>query len=353
MIVLLGATGVTGKLVAKELMQANVPVRLAGRDENALKAIAGNSQFETKIIDLENPATIRDALAGANVAINCVGPFTKYGMTVAKEVVKAGVHYLDTTGEQAFISQIFGELGEKALRQKICLVPACAFEYAIADTLAAFAELAHPHVDSIEIIYRVKGGATSVGTRKSLLKQMEHPWFRLFAGQLKEIHFVPFSRDLESTRDKPRMLVEFPGGEALLFPLHLRVRSVKSFMRLPGRFRQPPLPIPTALVRAAFVFPITGALISTAATKQGAPQDDQLDQTSARVTCTARGLKGSATFSATVQNPYLVTAVIIAQIATKIAKEGAGIAGPCSPSMVAGPEFIREITKARGVDWSP
>src|SRR5262249_28489036 len=122
MIVLFGATGVTGKLIAKELIAARVPLRLAGRDESALKTVAAKSSCDIKKIDLENPETLETALDGGSVVISCIGPFSKYGLPVAKATVKAGAHYLDTTGEQTFISQIFEELGEKALKQKICLV---------------------------------------------------------------------------------------------------------------------------------------------------------------------------------------------------------------------------------------
>jgi short subunit dehydrogenase-like uncharacterized protein len=351
MIVLFGATGVTGKLIAKELIKANVPVRLVGRDERALKAIAGQSNFEIKTIDLQRPDTIKDALDGATVAINCVGPFGRYGLPIAKAVVKAGAHYLDTTGEQDFISQLFGELGEKALKQKVCLAPACAFEYAIADTLSAFAELANPGTDSIDIVYRVKGASTSVGTRRSVLKQLECPSFRLSSGQLKEINFIPIVRDHSALRQDPRMLIEFPGGEALLLPLHLRVRSVRSFMRLPRTFPRIPFVFPTALLRATAIFPLTGALLATTMTKEGPPSDEELNKATASVTCTARSITGSAICTANTQNPYLVSAVIISQLAIKLLKGGTDIAGACSPSMVAGPEFIREVTKNRGVEW--
>jgi short subunit dehydrogenase-like uncharacterized protein len=351
MIVLFGATGVTGKLIAKELIAARVPLRLAGRDENALKTVAAKSGCEIGTIDLENPDTLQAALEGASVVISCIGPFSKYGLPVARATVKAGAHYLDTTGEQAFISQIFEELGDKALKQKTCLVPACAFEYAISDTLAAFAELELPEIDSIELVYRAKGAATSIGTRRSILKMLEHPWFRLSSGQLQEIHFIPVIRDRTANREDPRMLIEFPGGESVLLPLHLRVRSVRSFMQLPRDFPKFQFFLPAAIIRATALFPITGALMAMSLTKEPSPGEEALDRTSASVTCTARSIRGSTTVSANAQNPYMLTAIINSQIAMKLLKSGAGTSGPCSPSMVAGPEFIREVTKNRGVDW--
>jgi len=351
MIVLFGATGVTGKLVANELQRAGKPVRIVGRDAKKLQEMATGTNFDVMVIDLQKPGTIQAALAKASVLINCIGPFSEHSIPIVKAAVEANLHYLDTTGEQVFIKRIFEEFGGIARSKRLCLVPACAFEYAIADTLASFAASANPEAETFDFLYRVKGGATSLGTRKSVLKQLEYSPLRLNSGKLQAIHFISFSVDPAVPIEEQRLTVEFPGGEALLLPLHTRAKDVRSYMQLSKKLPRHSFSIPAMLFRAAALFPLTGAFFAAALTKEGNPTYEELERVTCSVTCTARNTTTSAISSASARDPYGVTAVIVSQVALKLLQGNISDFGPCAPSMVAGADFIRKETEKRGVDW--
>ncbi len=350
MIVVFGATGLTGKMVVKEVLAAGGAVRVAVRDQTKMD-ISSLPQIDVFGIDLEQPKTIKAALQGATVAINCIGPFTKFGMPLAQVIVNEGIHYVDTTGEQIYIKMLFEQIGARAKAKHVCLAPACAFEYAIADTLAALATSKLGECDRFEFTYKVRGAATSLGTRRSILKQLEHPWFRLENGQLCEIRTISVSMVAAKDSNRLKRFIEFPGGEALLLPLHNRTRFVKSIMQISSDFPILPFPLPTALLRTAAAFPITGALMAAAMTKDPNPTAEALDQVSAEIICIAKQGDKQVQTSAIVANPYAVTAVIAASLARQLQEGASNHSGPCSPSMISGANFIREITESRGVEW--
>src|SRR5215470_1591699 len=110
MITVLAATGFTGKLVCKELVARNLEFRIAGRDGGKLCALAaslGRPGMQTAVVDVLKPETYPPALEAARVLINCAGPFTDLGIPVVQAAAERGIHYLDTTGEQHFIKQVY------------------------------------------------------------------------------------------------------------------------------------------------------------------------------------------------------------------------------------------------------
>src|SRR5439155_19871963 len=128
MIVLVGATGFTGRLVARAIRRRKLPLAIAGRDAGKLGALAEElGAVEVRVCDIAQPASIERALAGARVCVSCAGPFLKLGEPVVAACAARGVHYLDTTGEEPFVRLVFEKYGDA----KAGLVPAFAFEVAI------------------------------------------------------------------------------------------------------------------------------------------------------------------------------------------------------------------------------
>ena len=65
---------------------------------------------------VDDGPSLRALVDGADVLINCAGPFTYAGEPVVRAAVDAGVHYVDSTGEQSFMRMVFDRYGPDAER---------------------------------------------------------------------------------------------------------------------------------------------------------------------------------------------------------------------------------------------
>lgn len=74
-ILLYGATGFTGTLIAKEAKNRGLDIVLSGRDETKLKSLSEKTGFDYKVIMLDKNESIKKGLRGINVVINIAGPF--------------------------------------------------------------------------------------------------------------------------------------------------------------------------------------------------------------------------------------------------------------------------------------
>lgn len=95
----LGATGRTGRAVAKRLDAAGISPVLVGRDrdrlERAAAELGGTSRLLVGLFDSTLTALRHDAPA---VVINTVGPFTTTATTVARACAPE-THYVDVANE--------------------------------------------------------------------------------------------------------------------------------------------------------------------------------------------------------------------------------------------------------------
>src|SRR5580704_2083989 len=117
-IVLWGATGYTGRLVTDELVRIGERPVLAGRDGSRLRQLSDSHDgLETAVADVERSESIRKLLEPGDVLVSTVGPFTLYGKAALDAALDAGAHYLDSTGEPAFMREVFSVAGPVAERR--------------------------------------------------------------------------------------------------------------------------------------------------------------------------------------------------------------------------------------------
>jgi short subunit dehydrogenase-like uncharacterized protein len=108
---LFGATGFTGKLVAKYLAE-NAPegtrIGLAGRSEEKLAAVgselpAAAAGWPLIVADKSDAESLRKLAEGTTAVVTTVGPYAKGGLALVEACARAGTHYADLAGEVLFI----------------------------------------------------------------------------------------------------------------------------------------------------------------------------------------------------------------------------------------------------------
>ena len=137
-IVILGASGFTGKQVLKEALKFlnNFnSLAIAGRDPSKLAqalnwAARPNPPPPIPILaaDTADAASLRDLCGRARLLLNCVGPFRLHGEPVVAACVAAGCDYLDITGETEFMERVEREYHAQAVKNETLVVSACGFD---------------------------------------------------------------------------------------------------------------------------------------------------------------------------------------------------------------------------------
>ena len=98
-VVLYGASGYTGRLVAAELRRREVEHVLSGRDLAKLEPLGAEHGAPVRAVPLDDEPGLRALLADASAVINCAGPFALAGDALVRAAVDSGTHYVDSTGE--------------------------------------------------------------------------------------------------------------------------------------------------------------------------------------------------------------------------------------------------------------
>jgi short subunit dehydrogenase-like uncharacterized protein len=157
-----GASGHTGRLVVAELVRRKLDVVLVGRSLARLREVG---PYETRVAPL---GSLADAFTGCEVVINCVAPFVRYGAPVVRAAVAAGAHYLDISGEQGYIKEIFDTFGSQAQAAGVAVVPMVNDGGGLADLLVSL--LAGDSASEIVIAHRITGsGGMSRGSGRTAL----------------------------------------------------------------------------------------------------------------------------------------------------------------------------------------
>ena len=130
-ILLYGATGYTGRLIASELRlraqesHNGFHIILAGRRGDDVKSLAANLGFDARVFCL-GVDQLSLHLRDVNVTINAAGPFAATRATLALAALAAGSHYLDINGEPDVYYDLT-ELDQSAALAQRAILSGCGF----------------------------------------------------------------------------------------------------------------------------------------------------------------------------------------------------------------------------------
>lgn len=136
-IVVYGATGYTGKLVAEYLNSqygpdGDVSWALAGRSQAKLEAVRDDLGISGKIpllvADASDPASVASMVERAAVVITTVGPYQLYGSDLVAACAAAGTDYVDLCGEPNWMKEMIDAHSETARASGARIVFSCGFD---------------------------------------------------------------------------------------------------------------------------------------------------------------------------------------------------------------------------------
>lgn len=167
MIMIYGANGYSGRLIADEALRRGIRPVLAGRGEGVL-ALAEALGLKVRRFGLSAPD-----LSGISVVLNAAGPYGVTGPALAEAAIAAGAHYLDLSGEYPEHEGLAG-LSEAAGRAGVMLLPGVGFGVVPTDCAAVLAAQGLGQIERLVIAYETRGGA-SRGTLETVLPALHMP----------------------------------------------------------------------------------------------------------------------------------------------------------------------------------
>jgi short subunit dehydrogenase-like uncharacterized protein len=242
-IVIFGATGYTGRLVAERLVAQGVKPVLAGRTLSRLNELAERlGGLEVVRADVYRQNTVFDLVGADDVLVSTVGPFVKWGDNAVRAAVAAGCTYLDSTGEPPFIRRVFEELGPPAAKSGARLLTAMGYDFAPGALAGALALQDAPDAVRVDVGYYALGnGPTSLsaGTRASLVGVTLDDGHAYRDGRIRTVRPAERVRSFR-VAGKPREAISVGGAEHFGLPAaYPRLREVNVYLGWFGPLARP------------------------------------------------------------------------------------------------------------------
>lgn len=209
-IVLFGATGFTGRLVARHLAdEPGLAWALAGRNRDKLEALRTELARERPalkdlpilVADTQRPEEIAAVVQTTRVVCTTVGPYDLLGEPVVAACAEHGTHYCDLTGEVPFIRRMIERYHDLAMARGARIVHCCGFD-SIPSDLGTFAlqreVVARYGAPATRVRFTMKKarGGFSGGTVASLVNVVE----RMKDPALRKVVGHPYALNPEGER---------------------------------------------------------------------------------------------------------------------------------------------------------
>ena len=136
-IIVYGATGFTGRLVAEHLAKqygvgGEVKWAMAGRSLEKLQAVRDEigAPKDTPLIvaDAGDPASVKAMVEATKAVLTTVGPYQLYGSDLVAACAAAGTDYLDLSGEPNWMAEMIGAHEAAAKKSGARIVFSCGFD---------------------------------------------------------------------------------------------------------------------------------------------------------------------------------------------------------------------------------
>jgi short subunit dehydrogenase-like uncharacterized protein len=339
MLLIYGANGYTGRLIAEECVRRHVPVTLAGRREDAIRSVAARLGLPWRAFALDHPEQVAEHLQGMQAVIHAAGPFYLTSAIMVEACLRRGVHYLDITGEIAVFEKC-RHRHDEASRASIVVLPGAGFDVVPSDCLAASLAARFQGGQQLQLAFTSQGGL-SPGTARTALAGLALGGAVRRDGRITRVPMawkqmeVPF-------HDRPRMVVSIAWGDVSTAFVSTGIPNIETYMAMPARTRRW-LPMIRAIAPLTAIPPVHAVLDRVIRSRVKGPDDATRhagrSELWARIT---RADGSSAQATLTTPEGYRLTAISAVECATRVL-HAPPPPGYHTPSTAFGADFITQL----------
>jgi short subunit dehydrogenase-like uncharacterized protein len=233
--VIYGANGYTGQLIARMAAERGQRPILAGRNSAALAALARPLGLETRSFPLDDPAKVATGLAGTTAVIHCAGPFAHTAKGMADGCLRAGVHYLDITGEIAVFEAMAARDAE-AKAAGVMLLPGAGFDVVPSDCLAAHLKRRLPSATRLTLAFQLLG-RVSRGTANTVVENISGGGLVRRGGRLTSVPAAWRTRMIDFGRG-PVSAMSIPWGDVSTAYYSTGIPDIEVYSATPAAVRR-------------------------------------------------------------------------------------------------------------------
>lgn len=169
--VLYGANGYTGELIARLSNAYGLRPLLAGRNKEAILALAEELNLQYVITDLNNPTALDNLLKGQQLVIHAAGPFSRTATQMVEACIRNQVHYTDINGDISCFELV--KLFDKQAKASNCmLMPGVGFDVVPTDSVAKKISETQPNTTALKLAFASIGGSISHGTATTMAEKL-------------------------------------------------------------------------------------------------------------------------------------------------------------------------------------
>lgn len=340
MILIYGAYGYTGELIAREADDRGLEFAVGGRNGTKTRGLGVELDVESRVFPAQDAGANLD---GIDVVLNCAGPFVETYEPIVEACLETGTHYLDITGELP-VFEALAERDREAGKADVCLLPGVGFDVVPTDCLAGHLHERLPDATHLRLGFEAPMNVSG-GTLASVVEHASGGGRVRRNGEIVEVPIAHESREIDFGAG-PRNATTIPWGDVSTAYYTTGIPNIEVYMAMP-KLMETMMKSTNFTAPLLEIEPIKSTLKRLAQTFVTGPSDRAREED--RVFVWGEATDGEETVTSRLLTPetYALT-VVAATTAIERLDEGPVPTGYQTPASAFDPDFVVDLDGVEG-----
>ena len=339
-VLIYGAYGYTGELIAREAVERGLDIVVAGRNGTKTRGLGIELGVESRVFDAEEA---EHHLDDVDTILNCAGPFVETYEPIVEACLETTTHYLDITGEFP-VFEALAERDRDAEKADVCLLPGVGFDVVPTDCLAGHLHERHPQATHLRLGFEAPANVSG-GTLASVIEHAGGGGKVRRDGRIEDVPVASESHEIDFGAG-PRNAITIPWGDVSTAYYTTGIPNIEVYMATPEPVEH--LMRSTNYTAPVFTFPPVKAALKTLARTFVDGPSERVRETE-RVFVWGEATDGETTVTSRLVTPetYALT-VDAATTAIERFEDGDVTPGFHTPAAAFDPNFVLELDGVEG-----